>query len=377
MLIEVLAAATLLGGGAFADLDARLEKGATLVQHAQYSEAENVLRSVIEDLGESDPRRGPALNNLGAALYYSGHTQGVEELYLGALRAIGDLSPQQIASIKNNLATLYRRTGRFQEAKGLYLDVLHYHEASPTHGIPIATDLDRLAQLYRSMGRYDESEQAAQRSVALLAAAGPAHQVAYSDSLQTLATARQLQDAMDDAEKLTRHALEIRESALPPNDARIAGSLSALGQIRMGQGDFSEAEQLLRRALEMFRTTVGSQHPDVAATTNNIAQVCKFTGRYAEAERLYREALEVWAATLGEDSLDYGFGAGNLADLFRIEGKLFAAAGLYRKAIGNVVRHAGPTHPIVASFSAGLEEAVRANVLQRVETISSRELAHD
>jgi tetratricopeptide (TPR) repeat protein len=377
MLIEALVATTLLRSEAIADLDARLENGAMLVQHARYSEAESVLRSVIEDLDESDSRRGPALNNLGAALYYSGQTQGVEEIYIQALRAIGDRSPKQIASIKNNLATLYRRTGRFQESEALYLDVLHYHEMSSSDRIRVATDLDRLAQLYQSMGRYTESEQFARRSVAILAEAGPAYELAYSDSLQTLAIARHLQAALDDAEKLTRHALEIRESTQPPNDARIAGSLSALGQIRMGQRDYAEAEQLLRRALEILRTTVGSHHPDVAATTNNIAQVCKFTGRYAQAEDLYRKALEIWAASLGEDSLDYGRGAGNLADLFRIEGKLFAAAGLYRRALNNVVRHAGPTHPDVALFSAGLEEAVRANVLQRVDTISFRELVHD
>src|SRR5689334_8821166 len=117
MLVGVLVATTLLGSQPIADVDDRLERGATLVQHAQYSEAESVLRSAIEDLDESDPRRGPALNNLGAALYYSGHIQGVEEIYIRALRAIGDRWPKQIASIKNNLATLYRRTGRFQEAE--------------------------------------------------------------------------------------------------------------------------------------------------------------------------------------------------------------------------------------------------------------------
>jgi tetratricopeptide (TPR) repeat protein len=377
MLIEVLIAGSLLTGGPIADVDTRLEKGVTLVQHGQYSEAESILRSVLADLDKSDPRRGPALNNLAAALYYSGQTQGVEEYYLRALAAIGDGSPQQAAAIKGNLATLYRRTGRFQEAEQLFRDVLHYHESFSAEGITVATDFGRLAELYRSMGRYTESESCGRKAVEIMSRAGPAHQLAYSDSLQTLANTRQLQGALAEAEALTRHALEIREPKLGPNDARVAGSLSALGQILMGQKDYAEAELVLRRALEKFRKSAGDHHPDVAATTNNLAQVCKFTGRVAEAERLYKQALEIWAATLGEDSIDYGMGVGNLADLFRMEGRLFAAAGLYRRAIAIVVRHTGPSHPIIASFSAGLEEAIRSNVLERTQTISFRELAHD
>jgi tetratricopeptide (TPR) repeat protein len=377
MLIEALFAGSLLVSGPVADVDARLEQGAKLVEQAKYSEAERTLRAVLEDIDESDPRRGSALNNLGAALYYSGQTRGVDEYYLGALAAIGERSPQQTAAIKNNLAALYCRTGRLQEAEPLYLDVLHYHESASAGGISVATDLNKLADLYRSMGRYADAEHSARQSADILGRAGPAYQLRYSDSLQTLANTRQLQGALADAETLTRQALEIRESALAPDDPYIAGSLSALGQIRMGQQKYDEAEQLLRRALDLFRKTAGSRHPDVAATTNNLGQVCKFTGRYAEAERLYRQALEIWAATLGENSLDYGLGAGNLADLFRLEGRLFGAAEMYRRAIGIVVSHAGPTHPVVETLSAGLDEAVRANTLQQTKTVSLRELAHD
>ena len=37
----------------------------------------------------------------------------------------------------------------------------------------------------------------------------------------------------------------------------------------------------------------------------------------------------------------------------------------------------GATHPVVASFSSGLEQTLRANVLQRIQTVSFRDLAHD
>src|SRR5437588_8145665 len=106
MLVEALIAGALLGTGPIGDVDARLKEGAMLVQASRYAEAESILRSVIPELSEADPRRGPALNNLGAALYSSGQIQGVEQYYAGALAAIGNRSPEQTAAIKNNLATL-------------------------------------------------------------------------------------------------------------------------------------------------------------------------------------------------------------------------------------------------------------------------------
>jgi tetratricopeptide (TPR) repeat protein len=374
MLIEALLAGSSLVNVMTADVNARLNEGVRLVHEAKYTQAETVLRSVLQDIGGSDARRGPALNNLGAALYYSGKTQEVEKFYLEALAAFGKNAPVETAAIKSNLATLYRRTGRFEEAETLYVDVLHYREATQGKGLAVAPVLSNLAELYLSMGRYAEAESYAKRSVDIHGRGRPTYRVPWSDSLQTLASARRAMGAQDEAEALTEQALQIRESSLGPDSPRVAASLSVLGGIRIAQQHYAEAEQVLRRALDIFRGTMGTEHPDIAATMNNLAQVCKFTGRNSEAEQLYRQALEIWARTLGDQSVDYALGLGNLADLFRVEGRLYAAGDLYRRAIAVLKPRLGTTHPFVVSFSSGLDEVTYANVLQRVETVSFREL---
>ena len=82
-----------------------------------------------------------------------------------------------LATDLNNLAALYRDTGRYAEAEPLYQRAIAIDEKAlgPDHP-GLATDLNNLAALYQATGRYAEAEPLFQRAIAIdEKALGPDH----------------------------------------------------------------------------------------------------------------------------------------------------------------------------------------------------------
>jgi tetratricopeptide (TPR) repeat protein len=91
-----------------------------------------------------------------------------------------------------------------------------------------ATDLNNLAELYRTEGRYSE------------------------------------------AEPLYKRALTIGEKTLGPDDPDVATWLNNLALLYDHQGKYSEAEPLYRRALAIDEKALGPDHASFAKDLNNL-----------------------------------------------------------------------------------------------------------
>lgn len=94
------------------------DRAVAYLQGERYPEAIEVLQSVTA----REQRLSAPYVNLGIAYFRSGDEKHAEESFLEALRA-APLDP--IAS--NELAVLYRRQGRFDEARETYRDALQLH----------------------------------------------------------------------------------------------------------------------------------------------------------------------------------------------------------------------------------------------------------
>lgn len=105
------------------------------LQGERYPEAIELLQSVIE----REQRLSAPYVNLGIAHYKSGDEKHAEESFLQALRA----APRDpVAS--NELAVLYRRQGRFDEARKTYTESLQLHPEN----LPLIKNLGILCDLY-------------------------------------------------------------------------------------------------------------------------------------------------------------------------------------------------------------------------------------
>ncbi|NBC32727.1 MAG: tetratricopeptide repeat protein [Alphaproteobacteria bacterium] len=185
---------------------------------------------------------------------------GAEPLYQRAI-AIGEetLGPAHpnLAIQLNNLANLYRETGRTAEAEPLYQRAIAIGEKTlgPEHP-DLAARLNNLAELYRQTGRTAEAEPLYQRAIA------------------------------------------IHEKALGPEHPGLATGLNNLANLYRETGPTAEAEPLYQRAIAIGEKTLGPEHPDLATWLNNLAGLYRETGRTAEAEPLYQRAIAIVEKTL-------------------------------------------------------------------------------
>ena len=209
----------------------------------------------------------------------------------------------------------------------------------------LATNLNYLANLYYSQGRYSEAEpllvQALELRNRLL---GEDHRN-VATSLNNLALLYKSQGRYSEAEPLYLQALELYKRLLGEDHRNVATSLNNLALLYDSQGRYSEAEPLYLQALELIKRLLGEDHPYVASSLNNLAGLYKSQGRYSEAEPLYLQALELRKRLLGEDHPDVATSLNNLALLYKSQGKYSEAEPLYLQALELAERVLGVNHP--------------------------------
>jgi tetratricopeptide (TPR) repeat protein len=253
------------------------------------------------------------LNNLGAHLYETGDYAKAEPLYRQAIaewRALDEPGPLGVTL--SNLATLYRKTGRYTEAIKTFSEAEQQIRAA--HG-PNSQEMVRClvnwSDAYRVSGRLAEAEDTAARALAISENAHTLH--AYAAALQS-------SGRVGEAIRLHERALALGETA---------ATLNALASAYLETGRYAEAEPLASRALAIWEAKLGPDHLNTAIAMNNMAQVHRFLNRGFEAEPLYRRSIEI---LLKHKSPDAAKPLTNLADFYLSRGRNMAALALYKQA---------------------------------------------
>ena len=119
---------------------------------------------------------------------------------------------------------------------------------------------------------------------------GPGHSD-MAIQLNNLASLYETIGRYAEAEPMCVRALEITERVHGPDHQDVAIRLHNLASLYETIGRYAEAEPVLIRALEITEKVHGPNHPDIAIWLNNLAGVYRKTGRYIEAEQLSLRAL--------------------------------------------------------------------------------------
>jgi tetratricopeptide (TPR) repeat protein len=317
-----------------------------------------------ETLGEDNPTVATALNNLALLYKTTGRYAEAEPLFKRALKICEKALPEghpDIGKSLNNLAALYRATGRYAEAEPLYQRALEIGEKALGKDHPdVATWLNNLAGLYQSQSRYAEAEPLYKRVIEIFEKALGKEHPNVATSLNNLAGLYQATGRYAEAEPLYKRALEIGEKTLGKEHPAIATCLNNLAELYRATGRYAEAEPLYQRALAIDEKALGKDHPGVATDLNNLAGLYDATGRYAEAEPLCQRALAIDEKALGKDHPDVATRLNNLALLYDAQGRYAEAEPLYKRALAIDEKALGKDHPGVATDLNNLAELYRA-----------------
>jgi tetratricopeptide (TPR) repeat protein len=320
---------------------------------------EDSLEKAIQQWGEDSPKLASLYGQLGKA-YGQQIKQGnyttfgqeasrAEQLLQNAINQSSQPS-DFLAENLNNLAALYRTQGKYAEAEHLIARSLSIRESQLGENHPnVATSLNNLAELYRSQGKYEEAEPLYRRSLSIWESQLGENHPDVATSLNNLAELYRDQGKYAEAEPLYRRSLSIWESQLGENHLNVASSLNNLAELYRDQGKYEEMEPLLKRSLAIKENQLGENHPSVATSLNNLAGLYESQGKYAEAEPLYLRSRAIMEKNLGEDHPSIATGLNNLAGLYESQGKYAEAEPLYRRSLAIREKQLGENHPYFAS----------------------------
>jgi tetratricopeptide (TPR) repeat protein len=219
----------------------------------------------------------------------------------------------------------------------------------------LATSLNKLAFLYKSMGRYAESEPLYVRSLAIREQELGANHPNTAISLSNLAALYRSTGRYAEAEPLYVRSLAISEKELGANHPDTATSLNNLAALYKSTGRYAEAEPLFVRSLAISEEQSGANHPDTATSLSNLAALYRSTGRYSEAEPLYVRSLAIREKELGANHPDTATSLNNLAFLYYSTGRYAEAEPLYVRAVAISEDKLGTDHPSTHIFRKNLQ----------------------
>jgi tetratricopeptide (TPR) repeat protein len=200
---------------------------------------------------------GEILNSLGVAYFYQEKTGKAESLFQAAIQtytAGGNVWEADLAQCFNNLAEVYRRRHRFQNAEAAYKRsiALTEEQLGPAHP-DLAVILENLGDVYTDLKRYTEAEAQYQRSLAIV------------------------------------------ENGKPQIPVRMIHALHGLSRVYLEKGDKTQAEKVLARAAEFIGSSPG-WNPEVPDVLETYAMLLKRAGKFQQAEDVHWRAARAIAA---------------------------------------------------------------------------------
>src|SRR6266853_3248343 len=203
-----------------------LEKLKTPDQRAIYRSARR-LAFLCDNLGQSE------------------EAVGFYEKAIAAGTQLGDLPYSDLGTMLNNVALIFRKSGRQKAAEPYYLHALQIYEKQlgPQHA-DVASVLNNLAVFYTNEKRYAE------------------------------------------AEKTHLRALAIREKLNPPPLADIAQSKCNLAVVYHSRGDYAKAAELYQASLKMWEQVKDKPLKDYEIVVSNYADLLRSLGEVRKAHQL-------------------------------------------------------------------------------------------
>lgn len=292
-------------------------------------------------------------NKIGLSLDDLGRYPEAIASYESALAALGPgdaATPGQVIPIQANLASVYSRMGRPEEAYRLHTAardrlVAAFGETSPlvaTIEHNRAVCLDRLGRLEEAVDRY--------RASLAIAGLHPRQRASAAATRSWLGVALAQLGDYEAGESECRRAHAELTAIHGETHPAVATSWNHLAWLAQYFSRHDEALNAYMRFLAITRTVMPADHPDLAVAINNVGSAYGYLGRSAEARAAYEEAIRIERVAHGESYPGLAIGYQNLAELHMRDGERESALILYRRALTHRLASSGDRHPQVSSL---------------------------
>lgn len=261
----------------------------------------------------------------------------------------------------NDLARVYRRLQRFDEAEQLFRETIETARrvVGPENKLTLQP-MNNLAVLYNRQERYEEAEPLYREVLEIrrrmLGADHPRTLVCMSNLAQHYASRFMLERA----ERLMREAYRLQCRRLGEDHYETLVTLNNLAMLHVDQGEYDQAIELLRDVIDRRTRTLGAEHPYTLLSRVNLGSVHVTLADYDEAERVLWPAYQAQLRTLGEENRWALIAMNDVARLRLGQGRSEAAQRLASRAFTTTTRVLGADDAITWRCACTLAEALAA-----------------
>ncbi|KAF8529764.1 hypothetical protein BU17DRAFT_79864 [Hysterangium stoloniferum] len=244
------------------------------------------------------------------------------------------------------MAHIWRKWGKYNEAQGLEVQVLEAHKQflGPEH----PNTLNAMANLAWTLGNLAEYTEAQKLEILVLQewkkCLGPEHPDTLWIMGNLAGTLRNL-GKYTEAQGLEVQALETCREFLGPDHRDTLHAMANLACTLWRLGKYTEAQELQVQVLEGRKQCLGPEHPDTLCIMGNLADTLRNLGKYTKAQGLEVQVLEAHKQFFGPEHPNTLNAMANLACTLRNLGKYAEAQELEIQVLEGRKKCLGPEHP--------------------------------
>lgn len=217
---------------------------------------------------------------------------------------------------------------------------------------------ENLATVFQRLGRYKNARENFEKAFELrksLVTEDAATRLQLATTMHSLAATMWWQRDFQNAEPLYVESLKIRRELYSGDNSDVSQSLMHLGACLLNMGRTDEAYEYSAQALAMRQRIFGEKHELVAQALNSLAKSYTEREDYATAEKLYLQAFDMIVELRGRNHGGSAATAQNLAQCLFEQGKFEQAKERFQQALD--IRKdlfLTSSHPLIANTMVGL-----------------------
>ncbi|KIE04871.1 hypothetical protein NF27_FM00050 [Candidatus Jidaibacter acanthamoeba] len=199
--------------------------------------------------------------------------------------------------IKSILGELYFKTGKNNEAYGLYMEMYERENSKgqETDNHVISTILSGIVAALYNLGRYKEALVKCEECLKIGKGIYGVNNLHIANTLNLKGGILIELGKLFQAKQYFRESLKIRQEIYEEriDHIDIAASLSNFASICENLGEYTEAYDNYQKSLGMLMRIYKGEHPTIAALMNNLGATLESLAKYEEALLYYQEGLKI------------------------------------------------------------------------------------
>jgi tetratricopeptide (TPR) repeat protein len=293
-----------------------------LVALGKYSEAQPMLQKALAlyqaVLEPDNPIIVLTINDIAQQYFYMGDLKSSEQYYklllivsqssfnaLSKLESDDKNIPAFVGTELNNIAALYFKQGKWQEAAALFERALEIQARTiGTADVEYARTLNNLGVVWANENNYEKANQYYCQALKTRKDSLGVHHKDYALSLHNLGRLRACEGKHDEAKSYLFEALAIRKEILGENHPEIAASYFGIGELYSSQANETKAIEYQSKALAMRLNSFGEHNPEVAACYFALGTYEEKLGNKEKAHSYYAKSLKIRESVLGSNHRD-------------------------------------------------------------------------